>query len=88
MLTKNMCVSSGSQTLALMLVRFDQVASYIVYANHSIMYDTPIHPSPNTQLINVLTPRLRGAVWALAGSLEKEQVLVLHWALRLGLMSQ
>ena len=51
-----------------MLVRFDQVASYIVYANHSIMYDTPIHPSPNTQLINVLTPRLRGAVWALAGS--------------------
>jgi hypothetical protein len=71
-----------------MLVRFDQVASVIVYANHRIMCDKPIHPSPNTQVINVSTLRPRGAVWALAGSLEKEQVLVLHWASRLGLMSR
>ena len=44
MLTKNMCVSSGSQRVALMLVRFDQVASVIVNANHRIMYDKPIDP--------------------------------------------
>jgi len=37
MLTKNMCVSSSSQTVALMLVRFDQVVSYIGYTNLSIM---------------------------------------------------
>ena len=42
MLTKNICVSSSSQTVALMLVRFDQVASVIVNANHRIMYDKPI----------------------------------------------
>jgi hypothetical protein len=42
MLTKNICVSSSSQTVALTLVRFDQVASVIVNANHRIMYDKPI----------------------------------------------